>query len=284
MKKALLIGINYSSIPDVALSGCINDTINMRNMLVDAYGYNLSNIIHLRDDNNNKPTLPTRENIINNLKSLALQSGNLEELWIHYSGHGSQMRDMNGDENDKLDEILIPVDYQTKGIVSDDELLSILKTIKCRTILLFDSCHSGTVCDLPWLFEYKTTNSYMRTQPNKTILTNPNIFMFSGCKDTQSSYDTYSIETKQAVGAFTYTFIDCLRKANHNREIMLLYRDVCISLSQKTNLQYPLLSCSSNTPKYTFTRTITNTNSGTTSPSTTKTVIQTNMKSLIYQS
>jgi len=283
MKKALLIGINYTSLPNVSLSGCINDTINMRNMLVDAYGFELSNIIHLRDDSNEKTTLPTRDNILNNLKSLALQSSNLEELWIHYSGHGSQIRDMNGDEDDKLDEILIPIDYQTKGIIVDDELLSIIKTIKCRTILLFDSCHSGTVCDLPWLFEYKSSNSYMRTQPNKTVLTNPNIFMFSGCKDTQSSFDTYSIESKQAVGAFTYIFIDCLRKANHNRELMLLYRDICVILSQRVNSQYPLLSCSSDTPKYTFTRTVANPNSGITTSNSTKTIIQSNMKSLIYQ-
>uniref|UniRef100_A0A6C0DLH4 Peptidase C14 caspase domain-containing protein n=1 Tax=viral metagenome TaxID=1070528 RepID=A0A6C0DLH4_9ZZZZ len=283
MKKALLIGINYTSLPNVSLSGCINDTINMRNMLVDAYGFELSNIIHLRDDNNDKTIQPTRENIINSLKSLALQSANIEELWIHYSGHGSQIRDTNGDEDDKLDEILIPVDYQTKGIITDDDLLSIIRTIKCRTILLFDSCHSGTVCDLPWLFEYKSTNSYMRTQPNKTAISNPNIFMFSGCKDTQSSFDTYSIESKQAVGAFTYIFIDCLRKANHNKEIMLLYRDICIILSQRVNSQYPLLSCSSDTPKYTFTRTVANPNSGITTSTSTKTIIQTTMKSLMYQ-
>lgn len=283
MKKALLIGINYTSLPNVSLSGCINDTINMRNMLVDAYGYELSNITHLRDDTADNTKQPTRENIINNLKALALQSGNMDELWIHYSGHGSQMRDMNSDEADKLDEILIPVDYQTKGIINDDELLSILTTIKCRTILLFDSCHSGTVCDLPWLFEYKSSNSYLRTQPNKSVITNPNIFMFSGCRDTESSFDTYSVETKQSVGAFTFTFIDCLRKANHNKEIMLLYRDICISLSQNKNQQYPLLSCSSDTPKYTFTRTVANPNSGATTSNSTKTIIQTTMKSLLYQ-
>jgi hypothetical protein len=282
MKKALLVGINYTSLPNVSLSGCINDTINMRNMLVDAYGFELSNITHLRDDTIDKTKQPTRENIINNLKSLALQSANIEELWIHYSGHGSQLRDMNGDEDDKQDEILIPVDYLTKGIITDDELLSILKTIKCRTILLFDCCNSGTVCDLPWLFEYKSSNSYLRTQPNKTIISNPNIFMFSGCRDIQSSFDTYSVESKQAVGAFTYTFIECLRKSNHNREIMLLYRDICIILSQSMNKQYPLLSCSSDTPKYSFSRTVTNINTGTTSNST-KTIIQTNMKSLMYR-
>ena len=91
MKKALLIGINYKSIPSISLNGCIDDTINMRNMLIDAYGYDNSNIVMLRDDNPNLFIPPTKNNIMQQLQRLALQSSNLEEIWIHYSGHGSQI-------------------------------------------------------------------------------------------------------------------------------------------------------------------------------------------------
>jgi hypothetical protein len=211
---------------------------------------------------------------------LAAQSANLTELWIHYSGHGSQIRDTNGDELDKIDEVIIPLDYQTNGVITDDELLNIIKTIKCRTILLFDSCHSGTVCDLTWLFEYKSANTYSKTQPNKTVIANPNIFMFSGCKDNQSSLDIYSVETRQAVGAFTNTFIECLRKMNHNIDIMLLYRDICVSLSQQTNVQYPLLSSSSTTPKYVFKRELLS-NVATPALNDAKSIVQQNMKTLM---
>jgi len=118
-KKALLVGINYTSIPGITLKGCINDVVNMSHLLVDAFDYESANITVLRDDNNNKSLYPTRNNILNYLNNLVNQSGNLSEIWFHYSGHGSQVRDLNGDEADGLDEIIVPVDYRNNGFITD---------------------------------------------------------------------------------------------------------------------------------------------------------------------
>ena len=180
MKKALLIGINYTSTPDVQLNGCIDDVVNMRNTLIDAYDYESANITLLRDDELRAAYQPTRDNILNQLKSLVSQSGKLSELWIHYSGHGSQIRDTNRDETSGYDSMIIPSDFQVKGFILDDELLSIIQTIKCKSILMFDSCNSGTVCDLPWSFEYKNTGAYVKTKNNHVVIQNPNIYMLSG--------------------------------------------------------------------------------------------------------
>ncbi len=35
-----------------------------------------------------------------------------DNLFMHYSGHGGNMRDDNGDEKDGMDETLVPLDYQ----------------------------------------------------------------------------------------------------------------------------------------------------------------------------
>ena len=123
-KKALLIGINYYETPSARLNGCINDAVNVRNMLIDAYGYDSANITVLRDDTaNNKPTAV---NIVKQLTSIIAQSASLKEIWIHYSGHGSQINDTNGDESDLLDEVIVPSDYATAGVVTDDMILSII--------------------------------------------------------------------------------------------------------------------------------------------------------------
>ena len=167
MKKALLIGINYYSLPDIKLNGCIYDIINMRNMLIDAYDYSNNNIIMLRDDVSNSSAQPTKANIMNALNSLIAQSSSLEEIWIHYSGHGSQLPDFNKDEAIGYDSILVPIDYTTKGFIVDDDLLSIIKNSKCRTIILSDSCHSGTVFDLPYSYEFQSGNTFSRTLNNK---------------------------------------------------------------------------------------------------------------------
>jgi hypothetical protein len=86
-------------------------------MLIDAYGYTSSNITILRDDTKNSAILPTAKNIMDNLSDVIANSGKYEELWIHYSGHGSNIRDRNKDEADGYDEVIVPLDFRQVGIV-----------------------------------------------------------------------------------------------------------------------------------------------------------------------
>lgn len=250
-KKALLIGINYTSIPDITLNGCIDDIVNMRNVLIDAYDYQSSNITLLRDDGSDPKFAPTRENIIAQFNQLAQQSSSLDEIWVHYSGHGSLI---NGNANGKMDNILVPVDYQANGFIREGVLLAILQQIKCRSILIFDSCHSGSMCDLPYSVQYKTPANYVTIKNNNVVIKNPNIFVFSGCKDNQTCADTYSEVLGEAVGAFTNAFIECLRKTRHNTSLLLLYRDICVTLANTGFSQVPVLSLSSTPSTYVLTR------------------------------
>lgn len=254
MKKALLIGINYFSIPEARLNGCIDDVNSIRGVLIDAYDYDVTNIITLRDDELRANYQPTRDNIINNLRTIVAQSSSLEEIWIHYSGHGSQIQDLNGDEKSGLDSFLVPCDYQQRGFIIDDEILDIIKNIKCRAIIAMDSCHSGTICDLPWSFEYKNASGYIRTKNNNVIIQNPNIYMFSGCKDNQTSDDAYSNEKQQYVGAFTNALINAMRMNRHNVNCMFLYRDICDYLRSNNFSQLPIFSSSNPSPNYRFIR------------------------------
>jgi hypothetical protein len=253
-KKALLVGANYTSIPQVRLNGCIDDVINMRQVLQDSFDYDIANITLLRDDVNTPGTLPTRANILTQLQNLVNQSANLSELWFHYSGHGSQIKDTGVlDEADGLDEVIVPIDFQTNGFILDDDIFNIIKNSKCKTMLIFDSCHSASICDLQWGFSYDNNIISKNVITNK-IITNPNVFCFSACKDNQTAADAYNGDTKEFVGAFTDTFISCLRMNHMNVDIFKLYLDVCTSLKNIGFTQIPALSCSSQTPSYTFTR------------------------------
>lgn len=252
-KKAVLVGCNYTSIPSIRLQGCINDVQNMSEVLTDAFDYSINDITILRDDNNVPSLMPTRANILNNLQNLVNQSVNLKEIWFHYSGHGSQVRDTNGDEADGLDEVIVPVDYQSAGLITDDEIFNIVKNSKCKTILLFDSCHSATVCDLQWYFQYQNGSVVKSLNVNKAI-TNTNVFCFSGCKDNQTSADAYSNEQKRGVGAFTDAFIHCLKTNRFNVNILKLYTDLCAYIQSEGFTQTPAFSASSVNPYYIFAR------------------------------
>jgi hypothetical protein len=241
MKKALLIGINYIDISGISLKGCINDIINVRNMLIDAYQYDINNIILLRDDDNIKYLQPTHSNIIEQLSILVEESKNLEELWFHYSGHGTQIQI----QDCKLKEdVIVPIDYIEKGYILDNEIFDIIKEIKCIAHLIFDCCHSGTVCKLQFKTEYDIDMDTMTTiKINDSIIENPNIYMLSGCDDEETSNDTIN-ELDQRMGAFTNAFTECLRKKHHTSDILTLYKDICIYLKENGYSQIPIFSCS----------------------------------------
>jgi hypothetical protein len=253
-KKALLVGINYTSIPQIKLNGCISDINNISNTLQDAFDYASSDIIMLRDDIANPATSPTRANILNYLNRIVSQSANLSEIWFHYSGHGSQVKDLNGDEIDKLDEIIVPIDYSKNGFITDDEIFNIIKNSKCRTILLFDSCNSGSICDLQYAFEYDKGKVVASVNKSKSITTNPNIICMSGCKDNQTSADVYVQSEARSVGAFTTSFLLALRKNRMNVDLFKLHNDICNILISSRLTQLPVLSSSGSSPTYSFTR------------------------------
>jgi hypothetical protein len=70
-----------------------------------------------------------------------LASGDL--LFLTYSGHGGQIPDVTGEEDDKLDETWCLYD----GQLIDDEMYLELSRFAAgvRILVLSDSCHSGTV-------------------------------------------------------------------------------------------------------------------------------------------
>lgn len=254
MKFALLIGSNYINVPKSRLYGCINDIINIKNMLIDAYDYNNSNIIMLRDD---KPDLlPTRNNIITNLTNVINESDKYEELWIHYSGHGSRIMDINTDEVDGKDEAIVPCDYQKEGFITDDEIFNIIKNSKCRTMIIMDCCNSGSICDLQWSFE-NNEHSFIKNMNQSHEVSNPNIFMISGCKDDEYSNDIYDNEMNESCGALTSAFIRCLRNSNHNIGLFTLYDNLCNEMIKSGfPYQLPILSSSSEYPEHTFQKNI----------------------------
>jgi hypothetical protein len=242
------------SVPQARLYGCINDIVNVRNTLVDAYGFAPANINMLRDDV--KSAVPTRANILAALANIIAVSSSPEDLvWIHYSGHGTQVRDTNKDETDGQDEAIVPSDYLTAGFITDDTLFDLLKTAKCRVLLFFDSCHSGTVCDLQYVTNMNAANTGIVQSVNNTkVLSNKNIVVMSGCRDVQTSADTYSTLEALGVGAFTDALLECLRLNDHNVDIKKLFVDVCGYLRKNGYTQIPVVSSTVATPVYQFAR------------------------------
>ncbi|TFK99567.1 caspase domain-containing protein [Pterulicium gracile] len=152
-RKALLVGINYFK-QDGELKGCINDVSNIHRFIGRHFNYKEEDIVVLTDDKTGNQA-PTRANIIRGMQWLVQGAQPNDSLFFHYSGHGGQTKDLDGDEDDGYDEVIYPVDHKTAGHIVDDDMHDIMVRplpAGCRLTGIFDSCHSGTALDLPYVY------------------------------------------------------------------------------------------------------------------------------------
>lgn len=163
-KRAVLVGINYVG-SCAELSGCHNDVHNMVKYIKDVHGFEDENIVLLLDDGEN--INPTKDNIEAAWVKLVSETEEGDAVFVHYSGHGSRLEDDNGDEEDGFDECLVPVDYETGEFIRDDNIFKTLVgplPAGCTMTAVMDSCHSGTVLDLPFVFVPGEGNEEMQFQ------------------------------------------------------------------------------------------------------------------------
>lgn len=153
-RKALLIGINYIG-QDAELRGCINDVHNVSRYLIENFGYRRDDMVILTDDQQNPMSLPTKQNMLRAMAWLVNGVQPNDSLFFHYSGHGGQTEDLDGDEDDGNDEVIYPVDFKKAGHIVDDQLHAIMVAPLppgARLTAIFDSCHSGSCLDLPYVY------------------------------------------------------------------------------------------------------------------------------------
>ncbi|RNC86717.1 MAG: caspase family protein [Winogradskyella sp.] len=129
----------------------VNDVPLIKGALLK-HDFKDENIIILKDAE------ATRLGILNAFEALQekLKPGDI--VVIHYSGHGQQIFDNNGDEIDDKDEALVPYDalvrytsnYKGENHIRDDELGNIIANYRNaigkdgQLLMLLDSCHSGS--------------------------------------------------------------------------------------------------------------------------------------------
>ncbi|KAK9705541.1 hypothetical protein RND81_07G064800 [Saponaria officinalis] len=140
-KKAVLIGINYPG-TKAELKGCINDVKRMHKCLLDRYGFDERNITVLIDTDRSY-TQPTGRNIRRALDELVRSAEPGDELFVHYSGHGTRLPAETGDVDDTgFDECIVPCDM---NLITDEDFKELVCQVYdgCRITIVSDSCHSG---------------------------------------------------------------------------------------------------------------------------------------------
>ena len=255
-KYAVLIGINYTGTNN-QLNGCINDVTRVKQDL-DYWGFDE---ISFMTDNSTGLLYPTKVNIINQLNTFVNKLTSNDVLVIYYSGHGTRVTDTSSDEVSGLDSVIVPINF---NYIIDDEIRSILtKAASDSNIFaVFDSCNSGSVCDLRYnLFDtsYKSNPgskvlSYADWVTRQSVIVNTkyietsaNIISLSGCKDDQlSTEQSFTLNDGSSIigGALTYFVLNILRVNNLNNISFAQFLSILkFELSKYNFTQVPSLMC-----------------------------------------
>lgn len=228
-KRALLVGINkYEGAP---LRGCVNDSLLLRQMLVDKFGFNKPKSVRMLLDER-----ATTKNIKERLEWLVGDAKAGDVLFFGFSGHGSQVVNLNYEtdpEPDGLDEILCPIDIDwEKNMITDDYLSDLFKNLPdgVNLTVFLDCCHSGSgirnynpinrpkylpaPLDILNRLGLDIVQDHTIATPTKSVKETfkQRGILISGCKDFQTSADSFI--GQQFHGAATY-FLCFVLKENH---------------------------------------------------------------------
>jgi hypothetical protein len=148
-QRALIVGVGRYVTPGIDLPGIELDVERMHETL-NRMGFTDAQIHTLT----NEDATSTRvEAEMDGWLRQGVQPN--DRVVFYFTGHGSQVPDWNGDEDDGVDEVLVTHDMQRArkngratltGVLVDDTINEMVAKNPSRNVLLIvDACHSGTV-------------------------------------------------------------------------------------------------------------------------------------------
>lgn len=247
-KYGLLIGINYTGTNN-ALNGCINDILNLKHRLVTDKYFSEDDLV-LMCDHYIGGLYPTGANILMQMEKLVQFANNNKDkdvhLFLSYSGHGYYVPDLDGDEGKGVngkDQVICPVDCDTKGVISDDQLNRLLISrlpSNATLVVLMDCCHSGSILDLKYRYNIDTNKTDITS---KMTASQCRVVMISGCRDDQTSADATirdEVDDRmEAQGAMTAAWLSNYKERISYKELVVNMRKW---LKDRRYTQVPQLS------------------------------------------
>lgn len=250
--SALCIGIDtYGS---QSLTGCVADSTSFADTLRQ-WGFDVQSLTNER---------ATRQAIATAIDGVLAGANAGDVVVLQYAGHGTQLPDGNGDEDDGLDEAWVPYDYNEGEFVIDDDLGALFDRYKGRGIQLVvftDCCHSGTSTRFmpgPGAPQSSVHSRYMQVprdivelfQQKRGVAQSGARFgaqdssgweiHFAACQDAQSAYE------RDGHGDFTRAATKALVDAVRSSTSYQMLADTIAQAFAGNTLQTPRLNAPSN--------------------------------------
>jgi hypothetical protein len=243
--KALCVGLNYAN-TRYALQGCIGDAKRNTAKLTG-----LGAEVTMIDDS---VRLMSKACLLNNLNKIldgpkSCECPANEGRYITMSAHGTQKTSNVPNADEGFDEAWV---MSSSESLRDDDLCNILlhsalKHPERRTCIISDTCHSATMCDLPYTYNLskkkwvETEGVTVKEREKWDPLKDASGFTFhiSGCEDNNYSYETSL--NGSAVGQLSHAFQNSVEAS---QKPLMLYKKILKTINIGAGLQIPVLSCS----------------------------------------
>lgn len=220
MKRAIIIGLNYTG-EAYALPDCERDADMMAAML-ESHG--VETFVQKGECSPNwllshlTITEATRQTIA-------------DTLYIYFSGHGTQYRNLN--ERDATGEALCLYKNEVLILLKDNDLIAALDRIPGTKIVIFDSCFSGGMNRETVQPQEGMQKKYLAFDPETMVMfesiakrdvlrETPQYFLFA-CGEEQVSYSTGN------GGAFTLALNQCSRLGYRTLSKILKWMKVALN-------------------------------------------------------
>lgn len=135
-RVALCVGINAYPDPEHRLQACVPDA-RLWSQTLAGLGFGTRMLLD---------GAATRGAIDAELRAMVRDSRPGDVIVFQFSGHGTHVEDINGDELDRRDEALCPVNFAEGQLYIDDDIAEIFAAVPegVNFTCFIDCCHSGT--------------------------------------------------------------------------------------------------------------------------------------------
>lgn len=149
--RCLILSLDYKYSPGHELTSSLDGLVMMR----IAKHAEVSDITTVTDQRLGDPNFPVRAVVLNRIKEVGSRCRPGDWFVWFFAGHGVNVPDVDGEEQDGLDEAFVTPDEQGKlteaAVLVDDDFARALDHFipeGVRILCICDCCHSGTICDI----------------------------------------------------------------------------------------------------------------------------------------
>ena len=252
INRALIVGIGNYDTEKTGWGKLHGDKdVDIMVESLQSHGFDKRNIKTLKNNQ------ATKNEIIKSLKELCAEVQSGDKIIFHFSGHGQPVTDLNGDEENGLDESIIPYDafktpkykngdtfYQGENHIIDDELFPIFNEIKNRVgnngyfLVTIDACYSRgiemdaignlTPEEQATVAGVRGTDHILKVSEKSCLIKikkpsnyNPKgkMTVISACREDERNFEYQVPFRKEIYGSLTYSICRLLRQGKSFKDI-----------------------------------------------------------------